>query len=89
MEKFVCLAAGLSGDNMTAALLPMAAEAGDRGLQAAMGRAEVECGGGFLQGFGSTLIRVIITTGTHTHPLCLWYLLLASVLTPVVFPGQR
>lgn len=42
-----------------------------------------------LRGFGSTLIRVIITAGTHTHTHQRWYLLLASVRTPMVSSGQR
>lgn len=59
------------GDVRPAALLPMAAQCGDQCCR--LGRAgpgwegRGEGGGGTLQGFGSALIRVIITAGTHIH----------------------
>lgn len=65
--RFFCLAASLSGCGRvrTAALLPSASQSGDQSCS--LGWAG---GGGTLRGFGSALIRVIITTGhtyTQTH----------------------
>lgn len=51
--KFVCLAARLSGDNTTAALLPMAAEAGDRGCRPAWAGQRLWGEGGGWRGGGS------------------------------------
>lgn len=76
MWKFVCLAARHGGDVRPAALLPMAAQTGGSVLRAGLGWAwlvEGEGDRGTLRGFGSALIRVIITAGTrihtHTHTL--------------------
>lgn len=69
---FFCLLASLSGRGKvgTAALLPSAAQSGDQ--SGSLGWAG---GGGTPRGFGSALIRVIITTGTHRHTrsgICCW-----------------
>lgn len=61
----ICLADRRGGNVRPAALLPIAAPRGSE-LQAGLGwagRGER----GTLRGFGSALIRVIITAGTHTH----------------------
>lgn len=62
----VCLAE--ADKDGAAALLPSASQSGDQ--RCSLGWAG---GGGTLRGFGSALIRVIITTGTHRHAsICCW-----------------
>lgn len=62
----VCLAE--ADKDGAAALLPSASQSGDQ--RCSLGWVD---GGGTLRGFGSALIRVIITTGTHRHAsICCW-----------------
>lgn len=65
----ICLPARRGGDVRPAALLPMAVQTGDQSCR--LGRAGLGWAARgerrTLRGFGSTLIRVIITAGTHTH----------------------
>lgn len=81
----ICLAARRGGDVRPAAPLPMAAQTGDQSCR--LGRAGLGRQGGergTLRGFGSALIRVIITAGTHRHTHTL-----ALVFAAGVRPGSR
>lgn len=83
----ICLAARRAGDVRPAALLPMAAQTGDQSCRqgwAGLGRAGRGERGGTLRGFGSALIRVIISAGTHTHTHTL-----ALVFAAGVSPDSR
>lgn len=83
--KFFCLAATLSssGRVRTAALLPSASQSGDQSCS--LGWAG---GGGTLRGFGSALIRVIITTG-HTDTLAVVFAAGVGPDSCSFPPGQR
>lgn len=88
------------GCSSRAALLPIAAQTGDESRR--LGWAAGGDGEGTLQGFGSALIRVIITAGTqrhtrtHTHTgagICcwrqsrlLWFYLRSEVITCPALP---